>query len=82
LEREQAMIRSLDRAMSWEPRHAPARTPDRTQEHVRDRQQTPVRQRLRDLAAALSQEDESPAGVSLRPRLHPERERDDYGMGF
>jgi hypothetical protein len=89
LERQQSMERTLHLAMGdRQPQRTPERTMDRaaverTLERVRSRQPSGIQHGLRELAAALSQEDEPTGGVALRPRLYQEREREqDYGLSF
>ena len=58
------------------------REPTRTQEYAHGHERAPGRQ-LRELVAALEHADDAPAaGVGFRVRLHQERERDGYGLGF
>jgi hypothetical protein len=86
LEREQSMVRTLDLAMQDRApalQRTSAREPARAVH--REHAQTPVRQRLRDLAAALDGSDEASQGAALRITLfeRDEREHDrDAGLGF
>ena len=79
LERQQSMQRTLSLAMGdRQP------TMQRTQERTSTRQYAHIRHQLRDLAAALEQLDDTPqAGVALRVRLYPERDREqDRGFSW
>jgi MobA/MobL family len=84
MEREQSMLRTLDRAMEDRP---PTRTPTRAHtlglERTPTRQVVQPRQPMRALATALERgEDRAPGGAEWRPRDHDRAHEYEVDRGF